>query len=123
MSGGTYKEEFGKNMFTHCEARVPSFSRAHPIIPRLYVQEWKTDMKNRELIIKNAHPGRVPHYEHDENLFLDKREQMAYNVEDRNRVESKYKMPSRSKLLRPDFHHETSRYQSSLMFRTDKEFA
>ncbi|ESO86867.1 hypothetical protein LOTGIDRAFT_235241 [Lottia gigantea] len=121
MSGGTYNENFGKNMFQYGQSRVPSYSRNHPMIPRLYVQEWKTDMRNRELINKNAELGRIPHYEHDENLFLDKREQMSYNVEDRHRVDSKYKMPSRSKLLRPNFHHETSKYQSSLMFRTDKE--
>ncbi|XP_074662597.1 sperm-associated microtubule inner protein 10-like [Tubulanus polymorphus] len=99
--------------------RNPEHSQLHPIIPRLCVMEWKTDMPNRNLIIKNAELGGVPHYEHDENLYLEKREQMKYNVEDRSRVDSKYRLPSRSKLLRPKFHHPTSRYQSSLMSRRD----
>lgn len=47
---------------------------------------------------------------------------MFYNVEDHNRVESKYPVRDRSKLLRPDFHHETSKYQSELMFRRDEDY-
>ena len=72
-------------------------------------------------ICQNAELGGIPHFEHDENLFLDKREQMVYNVEDRQRVESKYNLPPRSKMLRPDFTHPTSKYQSSLMFRRDNK--
>ena len=71
------------------------------------------------IFFQNAELGGVPHYEHDENLFLDKREQMFYNTENRNRVDGKCKMPDRELLLRPQFHHETSRYQSELMFRRD----
>lgn len=99
--------------------RVPAYSRNHPMVPRLYVPEWKTDMKNRKLIIDNAEMGGIPHYEHDENLFLEKREQMHYNVESRPRVDQKWQLPSRARLLRPDFPHETSKYQSELMFRKD----
>lgn len=79
---------------------------------------WKYDW----YVLQNAELGGVPHFEHDENLFLEKREQMFYNVEDRNRVESKYPVRDRSKLLRPDFHHETSKYQSELMFRRDEDY-
>lgn len=114
-------QQFAERLFRHGRQRVPESSRLHPVIPRLYVPEWKTDMKNRELIIKNAELGGIPHYEHDENIFLEKREQMKYNVEDRNRVESKYCMPHRSTLLRPEFHHETSKYQSELMVRRDQD--
>ena len=71
--------------------------------------------------LQNAELGQVPNYEHDESLYLYKREQMSYNVEDRDRVDNKYKLPNRSELLRPEFHHPSSRYQSSLMFRKDKE--
>ncbi|WAR19271.1 TEX43-like protein [Mya arenaria] len=110
---------FAERMFVHSQTRVPKYSRDHGQVPKLYVQEWKTDMKNRELIIKNAELGGVPHFEHDENLFLDRREQMTYNVEDGNRVDRKCRMPDRAHLLRPPFHHETSRYQSELMFRRD----
>jgi len=102
-------------------SRVPEYSRLHPVVPRLYDPEWKSDMKNRRLIVENAELGGIPHFEHDENLFLDKREQMVYNVEDRQRVESKYNLPPRSKMLRPDFTHPTSKYQSSLMFRRDNK--
>ncbi|XP_067680653.1 sperm-associated microtubule inner protein 10-like [Haliotis asinina] len=120
----TIETNFAKNCFTHSRVRVPDYSRAHPMVPRLYTQEWKTDMKNRELILKNSDLGGIPHYEHDENMFLEKREQMAYNVEVRNRVERKCPMPDRAELLRPHFHHETSKYQSSLMYRSDnKDFA
>lgn len=68
---------------------------------------------------KNAEIGGIPHSEHDENLYLEKREQMYYNVEDRGRVDVKYELPPRSKMLRPDFHHSSSKYQSSLMYRKD----
>ncbi|XP_060083553.1 testis-expressed protein 43-like, partial [Ylistrum balloti] len=110
-------QKFAESLYKYSRPRIPEYSRLHPVVPRLYVQEWKTDMKNRELIVKNAELGGIPHVEHDENMFLEKREQMHYNVEDRNRVEGKYKMPSRARLLQPDFHHETSKYQSELMFR------
>jgi len=105
------------------EPRVPAFSQLHPAISQLYVPQWKTDMKNRNLLLKNADLGGVPQYEHDENLFLEKREQMTYNVEDRTRVDSKYSVPERSEMLHPYFHHQSSRYQSSLMSRHAKESA
>ncbi|CAL1528409.1 unnamed protein product [Lymnaea stagnalis] len=113
--------QFGKTLFTYSTPRVPEYSRSHPIIPKLYVQEWKTDMPNRSIITKNACFGAVPNYEHDENLFLEKREQMHYNSEDWIRVQGKIKIPQRAELLRPDFHHETSKYQSELMFRRDAD--
>jgi len=113
--------EFGRNLYTYSTPRIPESSRLHPIIPQLYVQEWKSDMKNRTLITENARLGGIPNYEHDESLFLEKREQVHYNVENANRVECKYQIPSREKLLRPDFHSEMSRYQSELMFRRDRD--
>ncbi|XP_059149583.1 uncharacterized protein LOC131936559 [Physella acuta] len=111
--------KLGKTLFTNSEPRIPEYSRSHPIIPKLYVQDWKKDMANRDLITKNAYLGGIPNYEHDENLFLEKREQTHYNVEEWNRVQEKLTIPPRSELLRPDFHHETSKYQSELMFRRD----
>lgn len=118
----TIDQRFAERLFKHSQERVPEYSRLHPVVPRLYTQEWKTDMKNRNLITKNAELGGIPHYEHDENLFLDKREQMHYNVEDRTRIESKYPHMDRATLLRPNFHHETSKYQSELMFRRDEDY-
>ena len=70
---------------------------------------------------QNAGLGGIPNFEHDESLYLEKREQLYYNVENANRVEHKYNMPPREKLLRPDFHSEMSRYQSELMFRRDRD--
>ncbi|KAH3853374.1 testis-expressed protein 43-like [Dreissena polymorpha] len=119
MAKQSVDPNFAKNLFVHSQTRVPKYSRTHGQVPQLYVQEWKTDMKNRELIIKNAELGGVAHYEHDENLFLNKREQMTYNVESWNRVNRKCRLPDREQLLRPPFHHETSKYQSELMFRRD----
>jgi len=110
---------FGRNLFTHSTPRVPEFSRAHPIVPKLYTQAWKTDMANREIITQNARLGGVPNFEHDESLFLEKREQLHYNVEDANRIADKICIPPRAELLRPNFHHETSKYQSELMMRRD----
>ncbi|XP_064601825.1 uncharacterized protein LOC135467858 [Liolophura sinensis] len=96
---GNINQKFAEQLFKYGRQRIPQYSKQHPVIPHLYVPEWKTDMRNRNLIIKNASSGGVPHYEHDENLFLEKREQMMYNVENRNRVESKGRFQERLKLL------------------------
>ena len=69
--------------------------------------------------LQNAELGGVPHFEHDENLFLEKREQMSYNVEDRERVDSKYTVPSREVMLNPPHHHHTAKYRSSLLGHKD----
>ncbi|KAL5009308.1 hypothetical protein ScPMuIL_014889 [Solemya velum] len=112
-------DTFAKNLFQFSQTRVPGHSRLHPVIPRLYVPEWKTDMKNRRIITKNAALGGVPNFEHDENLFLDKREQLSYNIEDRHRVDAKVRKVTRKELLNPPFYHEASRFQSELMYRMD----
>merc|ERR1711976_308868 len=100
---------------TEACTRIPHFSEHHNIIPRLVVQQWKTDMPNRKLIIENAEKGGIPHFEHDDSLYLEKREEMVYNTESRTRVESRYELPSRSEMLRQPFHPPNSKYQSSLM--------
>merc|ERR1711976_81372 len=115
----TVKMDFTGPDKTQTSIRIPHMSRLHPVIPRKDVPDWKNDMPNRKLIIENAESGGIPHFEHDDCLYLEKREQMVYNVEDRTRVESKYQLPSRRDMLRPEFHHPTSKYQSSLMFRKD----
>ena len=61
----------------------------------------------------------MPIYEHDDNQFLEKREQLSYNAEDRGRVMSKYDLPSRSELLRPPLHSHFSKFESGLMYRRD----
>ncbi|XP_001178789.2 testis-expressed protein 43-like [Strongylocentrotus purpuratus] len=98
---------------------IPRFSKLHPVIPRRYVPEWKNDMKNRELLVKNCEmSGIIPKGPHDESLFLDKRERMN-EVEPRVRVEAKHPNFERYDGLRPEFHTAQSKYQSSLMFRKD----
>lgn len=68
---------------------------------------------------QNAEKGGIPHFEHDDSLYLEKREEMVYNTESRTRVEGRYELPSRSEMLRQPFHHPNSKYQSSLMARRD----
>ncbi|XP_033106381.1 testis-expressed protein 43-like [Anneissia japonica] len=105
-----------------CYHSVPKFSKLHPVIPKRYVPEWKTDMRNRELIVKNCEmSGIISKGPHDESLYLDKRERMN-KVEPRERVEVKKPSYDRYTALRPEFHTGQSKYQSSLMFRTDDVF-
>lgn len=44
---------------------------------------------------------------------------MEYNVEPRERVDKKYRLPSRSDQLQPRFHEIYDRYRSSLLSRYD----
>jgi hypothetical protein len=96
--------------------RIPCYSKLHPIIPRLYVPPWKMDMVNRNHILQNATLGGVPTFEHDEPLFLEKREQMCYNSEGRERVDNRYVLPPRCHILKPAIHLHYSRYYSPLMY-------
>ena len=68
-------------------------------------------------LFQNADLGGIPHYEHDDELFYGKREQMTYNVEARTRVEGKYELPPRKVMCNPPFEHSTSKYKSSLLYR------
>ncbi|XP_002737024.1 sperm-associated microtubule inner protein 10-like [Saccoglossus kowalevskii] len=98
---------------------VPRFSKYHPVIPIRYVPEWKNDMRNRNLIIKNCEmSGIIPTGPHDESLFLEKRERMN-EVEPRARVDAKRPYCNRYEQLRPQFHTPQSKYHSALMFRKD----
>ncbi|PAA76923.1 hypothetical protein BOX15_Mlig010259g3 [Macrostomum lignano] len=97
------------------DVRIPWHSQAHPVIPKLYVQEWRQDMRNRELINTNAAIGMIPNHEHDDSLYLDRREQLVYNVEERARVDSKYEVPPREAMMKPPNHSSHSRYKSSLV--------
>lgn len=83
----------------------------------VYTALRKEEMIIYFLFLQNCELGMLPHYEHDDNLYLNKREQMAYNVEERARVDSKYTVPDRSVMLKPERHHPTARYRSTLMHR------
>nr|XP_002129969.1 testis-expressed protein 43-like isoform X1 [Ciona intestinalis] len=95
---------------------VPNFSRLHPVIPKRYVPEWKTDMKNRNKLIQNAKLAEIYPGPHDESLFLEKRERLTLG-EKRDFVESKTISADRKTLLSPPFPSHMSRYQSELMYR------
>jgi hypothetical protein len=69
--------------------------------------------------MQNADCGYVPRYEHDEPLYREKREQMAYNVEPRSTVDRRYRLPSRCRLLGPLLHHHDYRHLGSCMYYTD----
>ncbi|CAF1627046.1 unnamed protein product [Rotaria magnacalcarata] len=101
--------------------RVTQYSAPHSVIPPRYIEPWRRDIVNRELIINNAHQGNIPHYEHDDALYFNKREQMYYNVEPRDRVDKKYTLPSRSDQLQPRFHEIYDRHRSSLLSRYDPQ--
>ena len=51
--------------------------------------------------LQNASLGGVPHHEHDNALYMDKREQRVYNAENRVMVDAKYQLPPRNVLLHP----------------------
>ncbi|CAF0848774.1 unnamed protein product [Rotaria sp. Silwood1] len=101
--------------------RVTQYSAPHPLIPLRYIEPWRRDIVNRELIINNAHQANIPHYEHDDALYFNKREQMHYNVEPRDRVDKKYSLPSRSDQLQPRFYEIYDRHRSSLLSRYDPQ--
>ncbi|CAF1597272.1 unnamed protein product [Adineta steineri] len=99
--------------------RVTKYSAPHSLIPLRSIEPWRRDIVNRELIVNNAHHGNIPHYEHDDALYFNKREQMNYNIEPRDRVDKKYTLPSRAEQLEPRFYEIYDRHRSSLLSRYD----
>ena len=76
-------------------------------------------MKN-DIILQNCKEEKVPHYEHDDHLYLTKREEMTYNVEkQREKIIARCGLPKRGELTyeKPLFSHSASKHQSSLMYR------
>jgi len=67
--------------------------------------------------VQNADLGCIPNFEHNDALYLEKSEQLHYNVEDRDRIEGRYKVPARDQLMKPPMHHPASRYRSSMVSR------
>ena len=57
----------GFTLFTACwlwlrAVRIASYSRLHPIIPRIYTQPWMHDMNSRTLLLEVAHVHDQQHY-------------------------------------------------------------
>ena len=98
-------------------SRTPTFSRYHPVIPKIYTPAWKLDMSNRNRIVENCHLAELPYRGSEATLYLEKRERLN-NAEPRDLVMSKSMKVPRERLLQPWFHSPLSKYQSSLMFRT-----
>lgn len=68
---------------------------------------------------KNAQKGKVPTFEHDDALYLNKREQIKYNMQNRQEVNSRTKYPSRYQMMNPKFHDSMSKYNSGMLARLD----
>ncbi|XP_075256938.1 sperm-associated microtubule inner protein 10-like [Convolutriloba macropyga] len=110
--------KFGKSPY---DQSLPKFSQSHPLIPRIYEPEWRHDMKNRELILKNAVASGIPNAQgpHNTTLFLEKRERLN-EIEWQERVESKRPyVVRRCEALRPPLHDPFSRYKAGLLYRLD----
>jgi len=78
---------------------------------------WASVKTVPDAFVQNAELGCVANFEHDDAIYLEKSEQMHYNVEDRDRVEGRYKVPPREQLMKPPKHHPASRYRSSMVSR------
>lgn len=112
-----------KLLKTTTTKRVPHSFPLSGLIPERYVPSWKQDMKNQKLLKKNAYLGGVPSHEHDESLYLARRELKNYNSENRYMVEDKTTLPSRGQLLKPLLATQNAKHRSSLMRMTDKRTA
>ncbi len=70
--------------------------------------------------LKNAKNGGVPTYEHDDCLYLEKREQIKYNVQPRDQVDAKYELPSRAEMIDLQQNDSTYKYKSHILSRFSK---
>lgn len=60
----------------------------------------------------------MPTYEHDDALYLNNREQMKYNVQNRREVDALLaKMPDRRQMMAPKFHDVDQKYRSNNLAR------
>jgi hypothetical protein len=66
--------------------------------------------------------GGIPNFEHDDNLYLDNREQLNYNTEDRNRVDNRCSLPPRIVMMEPSLHDRTRRYNSHMLGRLPNQY-
>ena len=69
------------------------------------------------MLKKNAKGGKVPTYEHDDTLYLNKREQIKYNMQNRPEVNARTQYPSRYQMMHPNFHDSMSKYNSGMLAR------
>ncbi|KAI3387378.1 hypothetical protein SNEBB_006494 [Seison nebaliae] len=98
------------------QKRISEHTAVHPIIPSLYVGDWRNDMKNSKLLRQNANDGRIPLYDHDDHIFWKHREQCPrYNVEESGKILGKYDRGERDEYLETEMSQRHDKYRSRLM--------
>jgi len=86
-------------------------SKSHPLIPKLYVQTWRTDMKNRRLISQNA---KLAGYDViHKSLHLDNREHLSATE-----IPTNHDLKQRKNRLKHANKSHLSMYNSSLLYRS-----
>ena len=68
-------------------------------------------------IFKNAKKGGIPNFEHDDTTYLNKREQMSYNMQNRPDIDAKLKLPTRAEMMVSKHWESTKKYDSGMMAR------
>ena len=61
----------------------------------------------------------MPTHEHDDTLFLNKREQIKYNMQNRAEVNARTQFPPRQEMMHCKFHNSMSKYNSGMLARFD----
>merc|ERR1739841_328873 len=119
IMNNTKKIDTGPRGSDMTSSGAPQFTPYHPLIPKLYIAEWKQDMRNRDRIVENCMLSGLP-YQAEDSLYLEKRERLN-NVEPREIVMLKGADESRKKILQPPLHSALSKYRSSTMTRTAED--
>jgi len=96
--------------------QAQKFSAYHPVIPKLYTPAWKLDMPNRARIVENCKRAGVQYRPTEASMYIEKRERIT--AESQEESNNSIEVP-REKMLRPSLHSPLSKYQSSLMFRSN----
>ncbi|MBN3318371.1 TEX43 protein, partial [Atractosteus spatula] len=95
---------------------LPIFTPNHPMIPKHYVMQWKKDMKNRELILKNAALAKIPHGPHEDSLYWEHQERLCHGQERTGKLDTTtYNFPQSNMKIPITSHY--SKYKSSLITR------
>ncbi|MBN3310697.1 TEX43 protein, partial [Amia calva] len=86
------------------------------MIPKNYVMQWRKDMENRKLILKNAELADIPHGAHEDSLFWQHRERLCHGQERTGLLDTTVcSVPQHSQ--EPPIASYYSKYRSSLITR------
>jgi len=70
---------------------------------------------------KNAKAGNIPNFEHDDTTYLNKREQLRYNMQDRAEIARRTtQVPTRAQMMVSKPWESRKRFDSSMMARFAK---